>query len=133
MRKDITGFLIRAKKATYAGKGAETDPSRPNSHDLRYVEGNLEYIDTYLGSKKFAGEEALWEGGVPFWSMNYIGRVIAEGFSGDFLKEALSLVPEDYPFRGPMEYKSGDYSYSCRTEGDFSFFQGTEEITLAAK
>ena len=89
MDKNIIEFLIKAKKVTYAGKGAEIDPSRPNSHDLQYTDGVLKYIDTYLGSSKFAGEEALWKENIPFWSMNYIGRIIGDNFSGDFLKEVL--------------------------------------------
>lgn len=36
--KDIIEFLIRAKKNTYAGKGAETAATRPQSHDLIYRE-----------------------------------------------------------------------------------------------
>jgi hypothetical protein len=71
MDKNIVEFLIKAKKATYAGKDNQTDSSRPNSHDLHYSEGNLKYIDTYLGGSKFAGEEALWNKNIPFWSMNY--------------------------------------------------------------
>jgi len=128
MDKDIVEFLIRAKKATYAGKGAETDSSRPGSHDLLYAEGALKYIDTYLGDAKFAGEEALWKDDVPFWAMNYVGRVTGEGFSGDFLKEALLQVPEEHPFRGPPRYDNGDYSYTCSVEGDFHWFRGREEI-----
>jgi hypothetical protein len=128
MDKQIADFLIRAKKATYAGKGAEADPSRPNSHDLHYAEGSLKYIDSYLGGIKFSGEEAMWDDDVPFWSMNYAGRVIADGFSGEFLKEALSHVPRDYPFRGPANYVSGDYTYSCGINGDFHWFSGMEEI-----
>jgi len=57
MDKNVIKFLIKAKKATYAGKGAQTASSRPNSHDLQYSEGQLKYIDTYLGGSKFAGEE----------------------------------------------------------------------------
>ena len=60
--------------------------------------------------------------------MNYIGRVLAEGFSGDFLKEALGLVPEEYPYRGPLEYKNGEYKYICTVKGDFIWFSGHEEI-----
>ena len=61
MEKDeVIEFLMRAKRATYAGKGAETVPSRPESHDLEYREGELRYIDTYLGGAQFAGEEAVW-------------------------------------------------------------------------
>ena len=101
MDKKLGNFLITAKKATYAGKGAETASSRVKSHDLIYQDGEYMYYDTYLGGDKFAGEEALWISEVPFWSMNYIGRVTGDNFSGDFLKEALLLVPEDKPFRGP--------------------------------
>ena len=124
----LVEFLIRAKKATYAGKGAETISSREKSHDLTYRDGDYMYYDTYLGSVRFAGEEALWIKNTPFWSMNYIGRVIGSPFSGDFLKEALLRVPEDKPFRGPETYSNGDYTYHCKTEGIFEWFHGIETI-----
>ena len=129
MDKSIVEFLIRAKRATYAGKGAETAPSRIGSHDLVYRENNLMYYDTYLGGSRFAGEEALWISDVPCWSMNYIGRVTGSPFSGDFLKEALLHVSEDMPYRGPEKYVSGDYAYFCSVEGDFDWFQGKETIS----
>jgi len=126
--KPLIDFLIRAKKATYAGKGAESTPSRPSSHDFEYAEEPFAYRDTYLGGTKFAGEEAVWRNGVPVWAMNYVGRVIGEGFSGDFLKEALLLVPHDIPFRGPRQYKNGDYTYTCTVKGGFHWVHGFEEI-----
>lgn len=119
---------MKAKKATYAGKGPEIISSRPKSHDLEYSEGNLRYMDTYLGMEKFAGEEALWENEVPFWAMNYCGRVMNPGFDGDFLKEVLSNVPEESPYRGPKEYKRGNLTYQCTVDGDFEWFSGYEEI-----
>ena len=125
---DIIGFLIKAKQATYAGKGAETTSTRPRSHDLVYREGDYLYYDTYLGGGKFAGEEALWIEEKPYWSMNYVGRVTGENFSGDFLKEALYHVPVDKPYRGPEHYENGDYSYECEVEGTFEWFQGYEII-----
>lgn len=128
MDNKLVEFLIRAKKATYAGKGPETAPSRPASHDLQYSEGDLLYIDTYLGGEKFSGEEAVWSGGKPVWAMNYCGRIVAEGFSGDFLKEALTNVPFDMPYRGPAEYSNGNYLYKCTVTGDFHWFNGYEEI-----
>lgn len=128
MDKRVVTFLIKAKQVTYAGKGAETSPSREKSHDLIYKDGNYMYYDTYLGSDKFSGEEALWINGEPYWSMNYIGRVTGKNFSGDFLKEALLHVPENKPFRGPENYSNGDYSYHCSVDGDFDWFQGKETI-----
>ena len=133
MDQSIVSFLIRAKQATYAGKGAETDSSRIGSHDLVYRENNLMYYDTYLGGDKFAGEEALWISDIPYWSMNYIGRVTGENFSGDFLKEALLHVPEEKPYRGPEKYENGGYTYSCSVEGDFDWFQGKETICYQGK
>lgn len=129
----VVQFLLRAKRATYAGKGSENMSSRPKSHDLEYVEEDLKYIDTYLGGERFAGEEALWKNDVPFWSMNYCGRVIAEGFNGDFLKEALSKVQKEMPYRGPSKYKKEGFIYECTVNGDFEWFEGFEEIYLNDK
>jgi hypothetical protein len=129
MEKDkIIDFLIKAKRATYAGKGPEKAASRPMSHDLEYMESDLKYIDTYLGGEKFAGEEALWENNCPIWAMNYYGRVIADEFNGDFLKDALFQIPRDMPFRGPCEFKKDNFTYHCSTEGGFEWFSGHEEI-----
>lgn len=128
MDRKLLEFLIKAKQATYAGKGVETTSSRVKSHDLIYEDGDYMYYDTYLGTSKFAEEEVLWINDVPYWSMNYIGRVIGNNFSGDSLKEALLLVPEDKPYRGPAEYTNGDYTYLCDVEGSFEWFNGKEVI-----
>ena len=133
MDKQIIEFLMKAKQATYAGKGAETTSSRVKSHDLIYRDGEYMYYDTYLGGDRFAGEEALWIADVPYWSMNYIGRVTGSPFSGDFLKEALLRVPEDEPYRGPRKYADGDYVYRCETAGSFEWFQGKETIDYRGK
>lgn len=131
MKQELIDFLIRAKRNTYAAHGAEVLSSRPSSHDLRYEEGDYLYIDTYLGGECFIGEEGLWVNHLPVWSMNYSGRVVGEGFSGDFLKEALYRVPKEQPFRGPSIYKNGDFTYHCIIRGDTQWFQGYEEIFLS--
>ena len=127
---EIISFLIKAKGLTYAGKGAELTPTRPMSHDLSYSEGDMMYYDSFLGGEKFAGEEALWIKGVPYWSMNYCGRVTGENFSGDFLKDALKNVSPELPFRGPEHYESGEYHYKCSVCGNFAWFQGHETISF---
>ena len=133
MENRIIEFLIEAKKKTYAGKGAETKSSRIKSHDLVYSDEEFMYYDTYLGGEKFAGEETLWISKNPYWSMNYIGRITGENFSGDFLKEALLNVPFDKPFRGPEKYCNGEYEYNCSVKGDFEWFQGRETIYFKGK
>ena len=122
-------FLLLAKKNTYAAADNQTKSSRMNSHDFGYEDNNgYKYYDTYLGGECFAGEEAVWLHEQPVWSMNYVGRVIGENFSGDFLKEALKEVPVEQPFRGPEIYTKGDYHYHCKVDGGFVWFQGYEEI-----
>jgi len=129
MNKEMTAFLCLAKKATYAGHGAEAVSSRPASHDLIYTQGDLTYIDTYLGGDRFSGEEALWQNGVPIWAMNYSGRVIGQPFSGDFLKDALAHVPAGRPYRGPEYYTDGTYEYVMTVDGDITWYRGYEKIT----
>lgn len=124
----ILPFLIRAKQATYAGDGTLCPSSRPGSRDLCYREGALCYYDTYLGSDPFAGEEAVWIDGVPYWVMNYRGRRLDPDFSYDFLKEALRHGTPALPYRGPARYQRGEYVYHCVVDGDPSWFSGHEEI-----
>lgn len=129
MDKKIVEFLCRAKRETYAsGNAKECIPCRPNSHDLKYCEGNLIYIDTYLGGEKFVGEEAIWNDNIPLWSMNYAGRIVEEEFEGWFLKEALRIVNEEYPYRGPLSYENGEFKYECSFAGNFEWFDGEEVI-----
>lgn len=126
-------FLVRAKRNTYAGDGALSAPSRPNSKDLHYCEGDLLYIDTYLGSKDFIGEEAVFENQVPVWGMNYYGKMlvpnIPDGFS-HCLKSALKAIPLEYPFRGPVAFEYEGFTYKCSWQGSLSDFIGNEEIYL---
>ncbi|MFA7164099.1 MAG: DUF5680 domain-containing protein [Eubacteriales bacterium] len=127
-RKELIVFLLRAKGSTYAGRGPESESLRPNSHDLHYAEGSLKYIDSYLGGKSFAGQEAVWYQDTPIWAMNYVGRVISNDFSNDFLRQCLSLVTKEDPYRGPLYYSNGDYVYRCIVNGDFEWYHGREEI-----
>lgn len=126
---DFVKFLCDAKKITYAGKGLkESTPSRTDAIEFRYTNDQYTYMDSYFGGERFIGEEIVWENGTPIWGMNYSGRVLDEHFQGDFLKEALLLVPAKHPYRGPCLYRNGDYTYHCNSIGDIAWFQGNEEI-----
>ena len=127
---ELIEFRLKANVNTYAGFMNEVDAIRPASHDFRYEDGDYMYHDTYVGGEEFAGEEAVWKKGVTVWAMNYIGRVLDDRFSGDFLKEALRAADKKMPYRGPEIYQSGEYTYRCKVTGDFTWFQGFEEIYL---
>lgn len=125
---ELNAFLVKAKKETYANKKGKVSSSRMGSHDYVYQEGCYKYLDSFLGSSKFSGEEIVYEHDIPIWSMNYYGRVIGKNFDGDFLKEALKRVPVSLPYRGPESYTKGDYCYHNKVEGDIDYFHGYEDI-----
>ena len=81
-----------------------------------------------MGGEKFVGEEAIWNDNITLWSMNYAGRIVEEGFEGWFLKEALRIVNEEYPYRGPLSYENGEFKYECSFAGNFEWFDGEEVI-----
>ena len=121
-------FRLEANKNTYAAYMNEVVSTRYDSHDFSYSNGLYTYHDTYVGGEQFAGEEAIWYDGKSQYAMNYMGRVLTQHFSGDFLKEALRKADKVMPYRGPEYYQSGEYTYKCNVVGDFCWFQGHEEI-----
>lgn len=127
-QRALIKFLCEAKKNTYAVTQNEVIGTRPNSHDFLYEKDNLKYIDTYLGSEQFIGEEAIWEDNTPVWGLNYTGRALSPEFDIQFLKEALQKNTEEYPYRGPKFFMKGNFTYKCRVEGDFEWFVGCEKI-----
>ena len=125
---ELIAFRLEANVNTYAAFMNEVDATRPASHDFRYERGKYLYHDTYIGGETFAGEEAIWKDGLALYAMNYMGRVLADGFSGNFLKEALRAADKQMPYRGPELYQSGEYTYRCKVTGNCTWFQGYEEI-----
>ncbi|MEG0549114.1 MAG: DUF5680 domain-containing protein [Coprobacillus sp.] len=121
-------FLVKAKQSTYSAKQGRVESTRLDSHDYMYEDGEYKYHDTFVGSEMFAGEETVYKNDIAIYSMNYYGRVIDDLFSGDFLKEALLNVSVDMPYRGPIFYKNGNYTYTMQVTGDYTFFNGREDI-----
>ena len=105
----LVEFRLEANRNTYAACMNETDSTRLNSHDFTYSNGPYTYHDTYVGGEQFAGEEAIWYEGKSQYAMNYIGRVLSQNFSGDFLKEALRKADKKMPFRGSEYYQNALY------------------------
>ena len=124
----LVEFRLEANVNTYAGCMKGTNSTRYDSHDFSYCNGSYTYHDTYVGGEQFAGEEAIWYKGKSQYAMNYMGRVLGQQFSVEFLKEALRNANKNMPYRGPEYYQSGEYTYKCNVVGDFNWFQGYEEI-----
>lgn len=124
----LVDFLLHAKRATYAAHAPELPSQRTGCHEYLFEDGPWRYIDCYYGSASFAGLEAVWHNELPVWCMNYTGQVIAEPFSGDFLKAALLRGTSATPYRGPELYRHGNWTYACRSTGDVNWFSGSECI-----
>jgi len=124
-------FLTEAKRATYAGNGAEKKLP-DGSRELNYEKGQLKYRDRYFGSKLFSGQEIIFNKDKPVWSMNYYGKSIKEFIFTEgiysFLRKALSKVAEDSPFRGPKKFAEGLWGYENKWEGNLDEFSGEEKI-----
>ncbi|MBO5607694.1 MAG: helix-turn-helix transcriptional regulator [Treponema sp.] len=124
----LIAFRLEANVNTYAAFMNEAPSTRLDSHDFRYENGGYTYHDTYVGGEQFAGEEAIWKKDKSLYAMNYMGRVLAKEFSGNFLKAALRAADKKMPYRGPEYFEDGEYTYKCSVNGDFTWFQGYEEI-----
>jgi len=135
--EELAAFLIKAKRATYAGDGREVKPQRPGFKELEFSEGDFNYRDSYTGFYAAPGQEIVRFKGVPVWSMAYDGE-IGKQFRNAiafkvyaFLKKALMQVEETKPFRGPEYFEEGNFVYINEVVGDITRFTGREKILLS--
>jgi hypothetical protein len=132
----LAGFLLRAKRATYAAQGddATVTPLLPGSRQLEYREGDLLYRDIYVGLAAFAGLETVYRASVVHWSMAYAGGVLASASDTQtrqvyaFLREALKRGTAEAPFRGPTRHETFGYEYVNEWRGGVEQFSGAELI-----
>ena len=129
--ENFNKFLIDAKKSTFL-KGAKKEvSSRPNSKDYAYKKFNYYYLDSHLGNNNFIGQELVWENEKVCWGMNYKGNTLIKNLPSDFYKflnKALNNPIDDFPVRGPLNYKKDNYEYQLNYSGNLNFFSGTERI-----
>lgn len=138
---EFAEFLVRAKRATYAGEGKEISPQRPGFTELEYKEGDYRYRDSYSGFYQAPGQEVVYFRGKPVWTMAYSGGMVKEFHNDEdftektytFLKKCLLQVKKEEPFRGPREFSEGDFSYQMAVEGDINDFSGGERIFYQGK
>lgn len=131
--QDLREFLVLAKKATYASGNKNIENKEiDGSTSLMFEDGDFQYHDNYFGGEPYGGREVVFYKGRPTYIMVYYGFVnkdtdnIKDVYS--VLRKALSLIPEDYPYRGPKEFVEGSYRYSNKYIGEIDNFSGGEVI-----
>jgi hypothetical protein len=136
--ESFIAFLLNAKRHTYAAQGddATVTPLLLNSRQLEYQSGELFYRDIYFGLSRFVGQEVVYQGETPMWSMSYCGGLIPSTTISveakqiyAFLRASLSLVEAGNPYRGPKAFQEGLFGYTNENQGDIESFRGVETIT----
>ena len=135
-KQRLCKFLSTAKKSTYAaGETAKKIVEADKSTTLIFEDGDLKYHDNYFGGEPFGGREVVFLQNEPIYIMTYYGLVdeSVSNFEAVYkiLQKALSLIPEDYPFRGPNEYRENGLIYKNSHNGEIDNFFGEEIISSA--
>ncbi len=130
----LVDFIIKAKMAGYAAGGENKELLfDDDSKGFSYSSGGYKYIDRYYGFNPFSGTEHIY--GIDYtliWKMNYYGEILDT--SSDpmkvyaFLREAMSSITPEYPFRGPAILNSGKLTYKNEQHGTVLGFYGKETI-----
>lgn len=134
--KELCEFLVKAKKSTYAtGDESKKIIGADKSTTLIFEEGDWKYHDNYFGGEPYGGREVVFFQGLPVYMMVYYGWVneSVTDVQGTYktLQGALTLIPEDKPFRGPKKFNQDGFEYSNVFEGEIDNFSGEEIITSA--
>ncbi len=130
---ELKHFLVEAKRNTYAAGGERKElVLEDGSKEFTYQLDNFEYRDRYFGFNPFIGEEIVSINEKAIWGMNYRGRIISEDIDVSllyqFLRQAMSLLESERPFRGPHLFSEGYWKYEDESEGDVDNFSGKEAI-----
>lgn len=135
---ELVEFLLEAKLHGYASVG-ERDETKleGGGKRLSYRARSFLYQDTYYGNDPFIGEELVWQDGVALWGMNFYGLVLEVDIpSGDiyrFLQQAMRQVGPERPFRGPDNFRAGDWEYRDESRGNLERFSGEETILFQGR
>lgn len=132
---ELSAFIEKAGKATYAAGGGLTDQiERLGFIELIYIEGDFSYRDSYTGYYRSRGTEVVRYKNQPIWSTAYGGGIV-KGKEGlvkitfQFLKKVMLAKPEGSGlFRGPTSFTDEDWVYRYKQDGDIEEFFGFEEI-----
>ena len=123
-------FLVEAKRRTSGSADSKPKQLDDGSKEYLVEMDDFVYRDRFFGYNPFVGQEIVFSGGEPIWSMNYHGKVTSrepeEVFS--ILVKALGLVEKKKPYRGPDKLEDGAWFYRFMSRGNINAFWGEEEI-----
>lgn len=131
--ESLRQFLLYCGKEGYASLGdAGATIESDQSTSITLEQGAWKFHDNYFGGEPYGGREVVFYKEKPVWIMTYYGQV-KESIEDlkplyTFLRKALVLVPGEAPYRGPSEYRDGEWKYVNKWEGTLDNFSGEERI-----
>lgn len=126
-------FLAMARRAAYAGGSDDVRSVLPGTRLLEFASNGWCYRDLSVGGERFAGQELVYRGQSPLWTMVYAGGrwLEAELATTDiyrFLRAALIAEVERCRLPGRSFYSEELLRYISSAAGDLAWFEGDEEI-----
>lgn len=131
-KEELRQFIIEANKAGYAGgEQKQWIKEKDGSTTIVFEKGDWSSHDNFFGGEPYGGRTVVSFKEKPVWIMVYYGFVEERAATEavyKLLRGALMKMPENFPFRGPKEYKEGEYIYLNFWEGELKRFYGEEKI-----
>lgn len=136
-KKELRGFIIKARLQTYAGEGGKVEAALSGSTQLEFSDGDWLYREVYYtGKNTFAGLEAVYFQRKPVFSVSYYGNwgEMTEEEIDNILRGALIANPETRLDKKVVWEKDG-FMYEClpETEEGIEEVGGTERILKDGK
>jgi len=133
---ELSAFLYKASQFGYAtGRYKDWVKEEDSSTTIYYKDDNWKMSDNFFGGEPFGGRTVVFYKNKPVWVMVYYGFIkedvnqpIEKVYK--FLQSALSMVPKEFPLRGPKEYTKNNFVYQNTWKGEISQYFGKEKILL---
>lgn len=125
-------FLLDSNQAGYAtGEEKQWVKENDGSTTIPYAKGPFSSHDNFFGGEPYGGRLVVSFEQKPVWIMVYYGWVEPSADTDAVyatLRQALSQMPPDAPFRGPKEFILGSLRYTNQWIGTIERYQGSEQI-----
>lgn len=136
MQENIIAVLYFIKKQLYSMPVSKTESmGADGSINQKFLDAKkLIFFKNkfHKTGQTIVGTEILAKSGKIIWAMNYFGKINSSLFVSDvvyiFLKEAITNLLANKPFRGPDDFSKNSFRYVSQTTGDANKFHGTEKI-----
>lgn len=118
--EELRAFLMQANMPHAKGT-ATTTKEADGSRTIEYSEGDYRMHDNFFGGEPYGGRLVIFYKDQSIFLEVYYGKTSRPADEVyDFLREALQHPGKDNPYRGPAQYKKGNFTYKSSVRGDIT-------------